>query len=190
MNNNVSEAPIAAGHVMQEKKLTDYLEGAGYRVVDLSYHHNLSDSACGILRCSNTPASIFYRTLPDFFVSKKDNSSFVELKVGQSSKLLYLEAFPFLANRNRQTSLSVPCLYVYAGGITNYNMVAYPVQDIVANTLVIPSRNEGIKQTLIEGFPKCKIEERESRAGTSGDAFVIVDKEQVLQWQPIESFMQ
>lgn len=126
--------------------------------------------------------------MPDFFITRGNISMYVELKVGNSDRVAYIEAFPLMANQQRERSLLVPTLYVYAGNITGGNMVASYSQDIISNKLIIPKRNEEIKP-LLQNWFTCDSQERETKVGTSGDAFVIVKKKGILQWKPLDEYI-
>jgi len=184
----VYEVRQARNHVTKEEELQVYLESKGWKVVDLAYHHVLSESDCRILRSTDSIPSLYYRTFPDFFVTNKDQSMFVELKVGWSPDRAYIEALPLMMNQKRETSFFVPTIYVYAGKITDGEMVATHSVQVEPSKLVIPKRNSQISPILKNYFP-CIVEERETRKGTSGDAFVIVDKEKIKKWQPLDDFL-
>ena len=167
----------------------EYFESIGYGVVDIAYHHILSPQDCNKLRRSDTPASISFRTMPDFIVSNTEDSFYAELKVGASASKVYLEALPLMVNQQREAILHIPCVYIYAGQVTNGSMVAAYSTDIHPEKLVIPKRNSRIKNIITKTFT-CPVEERETRSGTSGDAFVVIPAEDVRGWLSLENFMQ
>lgn len=184
----VYEVSQASSHVIKEKELGEYLKSNGYNIVDTSYHHHYDTGDCSILRRLDNFPSLFLRTRPDFLVSKDGYSFLVELKVGSNKNRAYFEALPLKNNQQIEKFLNVPTLYVYAGGITNGDMVAQWSTRIVPEKLVIPKRNANIKEVL-ESYYTCEIEERETNKNTSGDAFVIVPKNDILSWRPIEDYL-
>jgi hypothetical protein len=186
----VTEVAIAYPHVAKEKELIEFFKSRGYNCIDISYHHNLPKDSCNQLRKSDTPTSLMYRTMPDFLVCTPSTSFYAELKVGSSTRNAYLEAFPLAISRLRETSLGLRCVYVYAGVISQGRMVACYSSDIKPSKLVIPKRNKQIKDLLLNLFPSCPVQEREpSRCDVSGDAFVMIPKEQILQWEPLDLFI-
>ena len=187
-NEPIHEAWQASGHVSKEQELEDYFRDKGWEFVDLAYHHALSEKDCQVLRSIDSIPSLYYRTMPDYFITNGKDSMLVELKVGNSADRAYIEALPLMINQKRETCLLVPTLYVYAGQITEGNMVASPSISIMPNKLVIPKRNKEISPVLTDYFD-CPTEERETARGTSGDAFVIVNKSSVKKWDSIDKFI-
>ena len=186
VNKKVFEVSIAREHISKEEELSEFFYERGYACLDIAYHHLLSASDCGKLKKADTPASIAYRTNADFIICKSGESSYVELKVGRNKNRCYIEAYP-LALHRLKTSLGVPCLYVYGGEITEGNMVACPAEDIIVEKLVIPKRNKDIQEYLLSAF-NCPVEYKEVMKGMSGDAFVIVTKEEIFKWRPLCEF--
>lgn len=187
-NKQVPEVWQAQGHNIKEKELCSYFEKNGFKVVDTAYHHNYDSNVCYTLQRLDCMPSLFIRTRPDFLVSKDGYSFLVELKVGSNKNRAYFEALPLKNNQQIETYLDVPTLYVYAGGVTDGVMVAQWSTHIVPEKLVIPKRNENIKEVL-ESYYTCEIEERETNKNTSGDAFVIVPKDDILSWRPIKDYI-
>lgn len=185
----IKEVWQAGVHLPKEQLLQSVLTDNGWSVVDIAYHHNLSESDCQKLRKTNTPTSLHYRTMPDFFVTRGNQSMYVELKVGNSTSTAYIEAFPLMSNILRETCLLVPTLYVYAGGITGGNMVANYSSCIKPKKLVVPARNQEIKPLLEKFYNGIPCQERETKIGTSGDAFVTLSKSQILSWIPLENYI-
>ena len=184
------EVAIAYKHTHLERAFTQLCEDRGYEVVDVSYHHNFPEDSCDMLRKCDAPASLSIRLNPDLLVIKDGQATLYELKTGNRDDKVYLEAYQLMINQIRQTCLNVPCIYVYRGVITDWNMVACPVADIKINSLVIPTRksNSELKYMLEHHF-QCESKEREVKYPYSGDPYVEVTAEEIQKWQPIDNFI-
>ena len=92
------ECPTAYGHVNLENAFTSICEKMGYKVVDLSYHHNYQTKVIYALRKDSSPTSLSVRLSPDMMVSKDGNTFFVELKTGNSDDIIRVEAYQLMCN--------------------------------------------------------------------------------------------
>jgi len=132
------EHPLAYSHLSLEKDFTSLCERFGYRVTDLSYHHNYDTKVIYALRKNPSPVSLSIRLSPDMMISKDGETMFVELKTGRSDDIIRLEAYQLLCNQIREKYFHTPCLYVYRGRYTNGDIISCHAKDIIPKTLVIP----------------------------------------------------
>lgn len=179
------EVSIAQDHVNLEHEFTKLCLHNGYKVADLSYHHNLPEHTIRTLRSANDNASLSVRLSPDLFITKNGKSMLCELKTGKNKDILRVEAYQLMLNQIGERYLKIPCLYVYCGKITDNRIVACHCSDICVDTLVIPNKkNNGyIEDTLLEyydgdeglrSFRRPKID-----PPYSGDPYVEIPAEQV-----------
>lgn len=184
---DIVEVKEAIPHLMVENLVADFFRKEGYCVVDIAYHHNIeSKDYYALSRCYDLTA-LSYRTMADFICVKKQESFYLEIKVGVSPHKCFIEAYPLALHRNN-AMFGVKCYYIYAGVITKGKMVFCPVEDIKAGELVLTNRAKGMEDILKESFPEAKVVYREARKGTSGDPFIQVDKSEIEKWKPIEEF--
>lgn len=113
------EVYIAQDHVNLEHEFTKLCLQRGYKVADLSYHHNLPMHTKKILRECNDHASLSVRLSPDICITKEGKSTLCELKTGKNKDTLRVEAYQLMANQIKEKYLDIPCLYVYCGRITD-----------------------------------------------------------------------
>ena len=186
------EVPIAQEHINLEHDFTELCMRHGYKVADLSYHHNLPHHTANILRSSQTPASLYVRLSPDMLIVKDGNSTLCELKTGSRSDQLYVEAYQLMINQVAETQLNVPCLYIYRGDISEGNIVACHAKDICIKELVIPNRksNEIIQDELMEHFCYPEPTRKDIPLPYSGDPYVVIPAEEIGTWQQIDKFIE
>ena len=138
----IQEVPIASKHVVFEKDFGKYCDERGYALIDTSYHHNFGDETAAKLRRDSSPASLSIRLAPDLMVQKlKDptfNSFFVELKTGNTKKVIQCEAYQLLRNKVCEKYLRTPCLYIYRGGLSKNEMIACHANCIRVSKLILP----------------------------------------------------
>lgn len=186
---SVHEVWQSLPHGRAEERLTKFFEERGYKCIDTAYHHLHSGNDYHALRCCDAPTCLAYRTKADFMVLRDGHGFTTELKVGQSPSKCYLEAYP-VALHSLETSLGIECYYIYAGAITNNNMVVCPVEDIVPSKLVVPTKGLHLAPILTKAFPHIPVEYRETRSGTSGDPFLEVSAKEVSSWIDIDKYWQ
>lgn len=186
----IPEHPLAYEHIRSEKEFKMLCEENGLTLVDLAYHHTLSDDTVKALQKDSSPASLLFRTSPDFLLFNGDRGVYVELKTGRSKDKIFFEAFPLMCNQIKETSLHAPCIYVYRGPITDFNMFVCPVRDISPETLVVPKKkgNEKISDIITKYFD-CPYKEKEVSPYFSGDAYVELKSSQVSEWTPVEKWI-
>lgn len=73
---------LAYPHIEFEENFKKICEEKGYKLTDISYHHNYKDETMGDLRINTSPVSLSIRLVPDFIVSKDGDTKFYELKTG------------------------------------------------------------------------------------------------------------
>lgn len=93
-----SEVYIAQDHINLEHDFAELCLRHGYKVADLSYHHNLPYHTKEILRSSNTHASLSVRLSPDIIIVKDGQSLLCELKTGNNKNILRVEAYQLMLN--------------------------------------------------------------------------------------------
>ena len=178
------EHPLAYKHIDLEKEFTSICNDKGYKVIDISYHHNYPEGTMNILRNNISPTSLSIRLSPDLIISKGDDTLFCELKTGYSTDIMRMEAYQLMLNQIRETQFCTPCLYVYKGAISNNELIACNAKDIIPSVLYIPDvkKNEKIKPILCEYF-RCDKKSKKIDAKFSGDAYVEVSD--FKNWRPI-----
>lgn len=138
----IQEVPIASEHVRFEKDFSQYCRERGYELLDLSYHHNYGDSIASSLRRDHSPASLSIRLSPDLMVQKLKepafNSFFVELKTGNTKKVIQCEAYQLLRNKVCEKYLRTPCIYIYRGGLSKNEMIACHANNVRVSKLILP----------------------------------------------------
>ena len=90
--------PESYNHELFEDTFISWCNERGINVLDLSYHKKLSDKEANKIRFNTYPATLQYRTSPDFLILNKDMSMYVELKTGNMKDKICLEAFPLMIN--------------------------------------------------------------------------------------------
>ena len=186
--NGVIETENSFEHGRKEKDVRLVFESQGFSCIDTSYHHLHSKDDYDVIRRCNDTTALAYRTASDFIACLGKNTAlYAELKVGTSQHFCYIEAFP-LALHVLQSYLGIRCLYIYAGRITDGELVACFAEDILPNKLVIPQRNSKITPYLLQSFT-CSVEYRETATGTSGDAFVMVSASRIRHWKPLRQVL-
>lgn len=155
-----------------KKECDDY----GFAYIDLSYHHNLSDTVSRRLHDDSTPSCLALRTSPDFLLLTEKGSLYVELKTGGSADKMFLEAYPLMCNQIREKEMGCPCLYLYNGAFSDYKVIGCYASDIIPDTVVIPDidKNKSIEGLINQYFSPSPIEKRHVRRGFSGDAHVVL----------------
>ncbi len=178
------EHPLAYKHVDLERDFTDICNKSGYKVIDISYHHNYPPQVTNSLRINSSPVALSIRLSPDLIISKDSDTIFCELKTGYSNDIMRMEAYQLMLNQIRETSFCTPCLYVYRGAISNNELICCNAKDIVPSVLYIPDvkKNEKIKPILCDYF-KCEKKVKKIDAKFSGDAYVEVSD--FRNWRPI-----
>lgn len=174
-----------------EKEFSEYCKGKGYEVIDLSYHHNCDDETAGALRKDFSPASLAVRVSPDMLIQKSVGgvykSSFVELKTG-NSKVMQMEAYQLLHNKVMEKNLKTPCIYIYRGKVSDYNMIACLSKNIRVSKLVIPNADKNrLIRPILENAFEVPLEEREYIKGYSNDPYVEVSD--ISNWYPISQYL-
>lgn len=179
---------LAKPHCYFERDFISLCKESGYKVTDLSYHHNYKPEVMASLRADCSPASLSIRLSPDMMVSKGDKTFFVELKTGNHEDKIQVEAYQLMLNQIREKYSCVPCLYVYRGDYTHDDTIACYASDIVPNTLVIPNvdKNRYIKPILEEYFT-CEKMQKKMGSRFSADAYIEIND--LRKWEPIDSFI-
>ena len=73
----IPEHPLAYEHIRSEKEFKMLCEENGLTLVDLAYHHTLSDDTVKALQKDSSPASLLFRTSPDFLLFNGDRGVYV-----------------------------------------------------------------------------------------------------------------
>lgn len=133
-----SEHILAYPHIDFENDLTSILTKNGFKVTDLSYHHNYKPQTMSHLRSDTSPVSLSVRLAPDMMISKDDETIFCELKTGRSKDIIRLEAYQFMCNRIREEYFCTPVLYLYRGVASDGKIIGCYASQIKENLLVIP----------------------------------------------------
>ena len=163
-------------------------EERGYKVVDLSYHHQYDSLTKGQLRSDFSPASLSVRLSPDILISKNNKSVFYELKTGTSEEVIKMEAYQLMLNQIRENHFGTECVYVYRGALTHGDIIACRAKDIIPSLLIIPNdeKNRYI-EPILENYFQCDIQKRRVGSLFSGDAFIEV--KDLRTWEPIDNFI-
>lgn len=132
------EHPLASEHLMFEKDFRTLCKEKGYKVIDISYHHNFPNSTLTNLRIDFSPVSLSIRLCPDLIVSKRGDTKFYELKTGRARDIIRLEAYQLMLNQIREIHFYAPCIYVYRGAFSSGHMIACHAKDIIPEVLVVP----------------------------------------------------
>ena len=133
-----NEHILAYPHVDFERDLTSTFTKNGFKVTDLSYHHNYKQETMNDLRSNPSPVSLSVRLSPDMMISKKDKTCFCELKTGRSKDIIRLEAYQLMLNKIREQYFATPVFYFYRGVASDYNIIFCHASSIRENLLVIP----------------------------------------------------
>lgn len=184
----VYEHPLAYPHLELEKDFSLMCEEHGYKVVDLSYHHQYDSSTKGKLRGDFSPASLSVRLSPDILVQKENTSTFYELKTGNSEDIIKVEAYQLMLNQIRENCFCTECIYVYRGVLTNGDIIACHAKDIVPSALIIPNdeKNRYI-EPILEKYFQCEKQKKRIGSMYSGDAYIEV--RDLRKWEPIDTFI-
>ena len=121
---------LAYPHVLLEEDFKKLCKEKGYEVIDISYHHNCEEDIMWKLRNNISPVSLSVRLSPDLIVYKDNDSKFYELKTGNASDIIRMEAYQLMLNQIREVHFKTPCVYVYRGKFSNNKMVACHCTDI------------------------------------------------------------
>lgn len=182
------EHPLAYPHIDLEKEFAQMCTECGYKVIDLSYHHQYDSTTKRQLRGDFSPASLSIRLSPDILVSNKEKSVFYELKTGNSENSIKVEAYQLMLNQIRENCFCVDCIYVYKGAFTNGDIIGCHARDIVPSLLVIPNdeKNKQI-EPILENYFQCEVSKKRIGSMYSGDAFIEVTD--MKNWEPISTFI-
>ena len=114
-----NEHYLASPHVMFEIDFKRLCEEHGYKVIDISYHHNFQEETMKYLRNNSSPVSLSVRLSPDLIVSKGNDTKFYELKTSLSKDIMRMEAYQLMLNQIREVHFKTPCIYAYKGRLSN-----------------------------------------------------------------------
>lgn len=134
----LNEHILAYPHVDFENDFTSILINNGFKVTDLSYHHNYKQETMNDLRSNQSPVSLSVRLAPDMMVSKKGKTCFCELKTGRSRDIIRVEAYQLMLNKIREEHFATPVFYFYRGVASDNNIIFCNASLIKENLLVIP----------------------------------------------------